>query len=86
MTVPREQWARLDAIVLDLRVCEGLTGANGGAECEDTGGRDEERRGAAAGIGVVADVVPLPVTAADQAAEAGPALAPFDGEETGHDW
>ncbi|MGW2415971.1 hypothetical protein ACWCV5_27925 [Streptomyces tubercidicus] len=82
-----EQWARLDAaaIDLDLRVCEDLTGANGGAEDDDTGSPSEDRRGAAAGSGAVADVVALPVPAADQAAEAGPALAPFGGEETGRD-
>ncbi|MFB6437517.1 hypothetical protein ACFCVY_12150 [Streptomyces sp. NPDC056411] len=32
-----EQWARTDAaaIALDLRVCEDLTGANGGGEEQD---------------------------------------------------
>ncbi|MGW9175862.1 hypothetical protein [Streptomyces decoyicus] len=77
-----EQWARIDAaaIALDLRVCEDLTGANGGGEDDDTDGH-----GAVPGIGAVADVVPLLVPAADQAAEAGLAVAPFGGEETGHD-
>ncbi len=50
--VTHEQQARLEAAALapDLRVCEDLTGANGGAEYDDPGGQREVRRGAVSGI------------------------------------
>ncbi|MGX1761205.1 hypothetical protein ACWIG5_30525 [Streptomyces lydicus] len=73
-----EQWARIDtaAGALDLQVCEDLSGADGGAEDDDTDGRTEEQ-GAAAGTGAAADTeMPLPVPAADQAAEPAPLPPP----------
>ncbi|MFE0379309.1 hypothetical protein ACFW1M_27885 [Streptomyces inhibens] len=62
-----ERQARSDAaaVTLNLRVCEDLTGANGGAEYDDSSGQGEMPRGEVSGIGGAADAeVPLPAAGA----------------------